>query len=248
MSFKDKYSAYKNRQAKDWWTSTIGDPLSWLILTLIGDWKWVTPTGITILSFFAKLLPAALMLTNERHLVISAAILLQIGQVLDSMDGNLARYRKETSIYGGFLDRILDGIGFIFVSSGLAYYAFINGADAYYLLLGPMAAAFYLVVCYIYWSIAYEEQKHIGTGKKIQPGKNVKSLKDIPTWKYILKGQKKIFLFNQADFYFWIGFGLIFEIPEFSLWLLFLVLLKKMFSRVIKRSKYLKEFDKEIGR
>lgn len=248
MSFWERYSSFKNRQARDWWTTTFGDPISWLILAFIGDWKWITPTGLTICSFFAKMLPAVMVLTNDRPLIIAAAMILQMGQVLDSMDGNLARYRNKTSLYGGFLDRILDGVGFIFVSSSLAYYAYVNGAIFYYLLMGPMAAAFYLEVCYVYWSVAYEEQKHIGTGKKIRPGGNVKSLNNVPTWKYILRGQKKILLFNQADFYFWIGLGLIFEIPEFPLWLLFLVLLKKMYSRVFQRSKYLKKLERELNK
>ena len=49
---KNRYQAMKTRLAKDWWTATFGDPISWLILSFIGDWKWVTPSRITILSFF----------------------------------------------------------------------------------------------------------------------------------------------------------------------------------------------------
>lgn len=243
MQIRERYKLLKNRQAKDWWTATFGDPMSWMILSVIGDLPWITPTGITLLSFFMKILPAVLIIFNERSLVIVAAILLQFGQVLDSMDGNLARYRKATSISGGFLDRILDGVGFVFVQSALAYYAFVNGAAEYYLLIGPMSAAFYLVVCYVYWTVAYEELKYSTGAEQAGPGKNVKSLAEVPTWKYILKSQKKIFNFNQADFYFWIGVGLIFNIPEFSLWLLFLVLLKKMISRIFKRTKKLQSMD-----
>lgn len=245
MQPKERYKLLKNRQAKDWWTATFGDPLSWLILSLIGDKKWITPTGITKLSFLAKMIPAVLILTNDRDLIIYAAVLLQVGQVLDSMDGNLARYRKEISIAGGFLDRVLDSVGFVFVQSAVAYYAYINGAEYYYLILGPMSAAFYLVVCYIYWTVAFEELKYYQSINKVQPGKNVRSIAEIPTWKYILNGQKKIFNFNQADFYFWIGIGLFFEIPEFTIWLLFIVLLKKMVSRIIKRNRKLKVLDRD---
>ncbi len=49
---KKRYKAMKTRIAKDWWTVTFGDPASWLILSLIGDWQWITPARITILSFF----------------------------------------------------------------------------------------------------------------------------------------------------------------------------------------------------
>lgn len=243
MQIKERFKQLKNRQAKDWWTATFGDPVSWWVLSLIGDVKWITPTGLTLFSFLCKMIPAGLILTNDRSYIITAAILLQIGQVLDSMDGNLARYRKATSIAGGFLDRILDGVGFIFIQAAVSYYIYINGGAFYYLILGPVSAAFYLVVCYIYWSVAFEELKFHMDIEKVQPGKNIKSLKDIPTWLYILQGQKKLFNFNQADFYFWIGLGLLIQKPEFSIWLLFIILSKKMTSRILKRYKKLKKLD-----
>ena len=114
MRFKDRYAAMKNRQGKDWWTITFGDPISWIILGVIGDQKWVTPTGITWVSFFAKMIPAGLMVTIDRTAIIAAVILLQFGQVLDSMDGNLARYRG-TSCW-----RDAGWAGFIIINSANA--------------------------------------------------------------------------------------------------------------------------------
>ena len=246
MRFKDRYAAMKNRQAKDWWTITFGDPFSWIILGVIGDYKWVTPIGITWLSFFAKMIPAGLMVTNDSIAIIAAAISLQFGQVLDSMDGNLARYRGQATLKGGFLDRVLDGTGFIFVMAGFSWLVYQNGGEPYYLLMGPMASAFYLVICYVYWNVAYLEQKHIGRGQMIKPGNNVRSIVHIPTWKYMLRGQKKLFSFHQADFYFWIGLGLILEIPEVIIWLLFVVLSIRVFERIKSRSRYLGSLDKDI--
>jgi len=238
----------KNRQANDWWTITFGDPLSWVVLGVIGDIKWITPIGITWLSFFSKIAPAFLMITNDRALIIAAAILLQIGQVLDSMDGNLARYRNQTTLKGGFLDRILDGTGFIFVMAGVSWLTYQKGADPYYLLLGPMTSAFYLVICYVYWTTAYQEQKHTGQTNKVNVGGNVKSIEHIPTWKYILKGQKKLFSIHQADFYFWVGLGLILEINEYIIWLLFVVLFIRVVNRIKSRYFYLKLLDEDISK
>ena len=187
MNFKARYQAMKNRQGNDWWTITFGDPISWIVLGVIGDVKWITPIGITWLSFLCKISPSILMLYSDSNLIILAAILLQIGQILDSMDGNLARYRKQTTLRGGFLDRILDGTGFIFVMSSFSWLTYQKVQEPYYLLLGPMAAAFYLVVCYVYWTTAYQEHKHICKSKKVNPGSNAKAIYHIPTWKYILK-------------------------------------------------------------
>ena len=234
----------KNRQAKDWWSATFGDPISWIILGLIGDIKWITPIRITWLSFLCKIIPTGLIIHSERHYIIIGVLLLQVGQVLDSMDGNLARYRNITTLRGGFLDRILDGLGFVFVMSSFSWYVYKNYNESYYLVLGPMAAAFYLVVCYSYWTTAYQEQNLLGELKKVKPGSNVVDLKHIPTWKYILIAQKKILSFRQADFYFWIGVGIILEISKYIIWILFIVLFVRLIERIQSRYFYLKKLDK----
>ena len=124
----------------------------------------------------------------------------------------IARYRNETTLSGGFLDRILDGIGFVFVMSSFSWFTYQKVNEPYYILLGPMVAAFYLVICYSYWTTAYQEQKYLGKTNKVRPGDNVKNIKHISTLKYVFNGQRKILSFKQADFYFWIGFGKIFKL------------------------------------
>ena len=244
MDFKTRYQKMKNRQAKDWLSATFGDPISWIVLGLIGDIKWITPIGITWLSFLCKIIPTGLIIHSERHYIIVGVLLLQVGQVLDSMDGNLARYRNITTLRGGFLDRILDGLGFVFVMSSFSWYTYQNCNESYYLVLGPMTAAFYLVVCYSYWTTAYQEQKQLGELKKVKPGSNVVNLKYIPTWKYILIAQKKILSFRQADFYFWIGVGIILEKSKYIIWILFIVLFVRLIERIQSRYFYLKKLDK----
>ncbi|HIB32139.1 MAG TPA: hypothetical protein EYO45_03405 [Candidatus Marinimicrobia bacterium] len=62
----------------------------------------------------------------------------------------------------------------------------------------------------------------------------------------MLRGQKKMFSFHQADFYFWIGLGLILEIPEVIIWLLFVVLFIRVFERIKSRARYLGSLDKDL--
>lgn len=244
MTFSDRYSSYRNRQAKDWWTITFGDPLSWLVLAVVGGSPAVTPNRLTILSFFAKIVPAGLILAGTRGSVILAAILLQVGQVLDSMDGNLSRQRREASWFGGFLDRFLDAFGLLIVAASLSWFVFVSGSAPYYLLLGPSAAACYYLITYIYWNAAYTEIKHFGKERDFRHFKNVVSVSEIPTWKYILRGQKKFFSVRQADFYFWIGLGLVLDKAHFVLWLLFLVNFRRAVDRFIKRAKFFRKLDK----
>ena len=75
--------------------------------------------------------------------------------------------------------------------------------------MGPTAASFfYLIICYIYWSYAFDEYKILGQSKKVHPGAEKLEDKDISTLKFILRGQTKIFKFNHIDYFFWISISI----------------------------------------
>jgi phosphatidylglycerophosphate synthase len=219
--------------------------MSWFVLALIGDWRWVTPNGITLVSFVAKVAPAGMIAFGDRTMVLVAAGILQVGQVLDSMDGNLARYRGTSSVSGGYLDRVLDGLGFLAVCSALSWYAFSNGAAPYYLLVGPVTAALYLFICYIYWTYAYCSERY-GTSAGSAPVDAVaQAVTDVPLWRYILRAQLKILRFNQADYYFWVGLGLVLGRPREVLWLLFATTAYKALERFVSRLRRLRHIDSQ---
>ena len=144
----------------------------------------------------------------------------------------------------GFLDRILDGTGFTFVMSSFSWFIYQNGNEPFYIILGPMISSFYLIICYSYWTTAYQEHKYLGKTNKVKPGANVEDMQHISTLRYVLSGQRKIVSFNQADFYFWIGLGIIFKISKYIIWILFFVLLVRVFERLQSRYKYLGILDR----
>ena len=235
---KKRYKAMKTRIAKDWWTVTFGDPASWLILSLIGDWQWITPARITILSFLIRIGGAIMIAIGNNSFVILGVILIQIGLVMDHMDGNLARYRKTTSLSGGFMDRIFDGASFFAIITALGWYSIKQGSPTYILLIASLAGAFYLLICYIYWSYAYYELKEKGEIVTLNPGAIEKNIAEIPTWKIILNGQKLFFKFHHIDYYFWISISILFEKPEWGIWLHFIGIgfnLQKRFRSKLKR-------------
>ena len=238
-----RYIAMKTRQAKDWWTLTFGDPMSWLILSMVGDWKWITPIGITILSLFVRITGAVTIALGEGESLIWGVFLIQLGVVMDHMDGNLARYRKITSLSGGFMDRIFDGVSFLAIISGLGWLAVRQGSPIILLLLAPMTGGFYLVICYIYWSYAYYELREIGESKKVSPGAIEADQSDIPTWKIIINGQKRILNFHHIDYYFWVSLSILIGKPAWGVWLLFTVLGVNVILRFIKRLLSIEKFD-----
>lgn len=233
----------KTRQAKDWWTLTFGDPMSWLILSLVGDWKWITPMGITILSLFVRIAGAVTIALGAGGSLIWGVFLIQLGVVMDHMDGNLARYRKITNLTGGFMDRIFDGVSFLAIISGLGWLAVSQGAPFYLLLLAPLTGGFYLVICYMYWSYAYYELREFGESKLVKPGAIESDQSDVPTWKIIIRGQKRILNFHHIDFYFWVSLSVVIGKPAWGVWFLFTVVGINMILRFIQRFKRLANFE-----
>ena len=243
--FKKRYQLLKSRSAKDWWTATFGDPVSWMVLAIIADWKFITPNLLTTLTFILKIFASILIAFGDRSMTIYGAIFLQLGVLFDHMDGNLARYRNDTTLKGGFMDRILDGTSILIIFCALSWHLYIKGEPSYYLLMGPTAASFYLIICYIYWSYAYYEIKISGYSKAVHPGaKNLKN-NNISTFTYIKTGQKKIFNFNHIDYYFWISFAIILDFTKWMLWFLFIIIGVKMIGRFKTRINHLSKLDKD---
>jgi len=241
--YSKRYQLLKSRKPKDWWTATFGDPASWVILAAIADWKCITPNLLTIFTFFSKLIASAFIAFGDRTIVVYGAFLLQLGVLFDHMDGNLARYRNTTSLSGGFMDRILDGTSVLIIFSAISWHVYLKGHSDYYLIMGPAAASFYLIICYMYWSYAYYEHKMSGGSTKVHPGiKNLKE-KNVSTLEYIIAGQKKIFNFNHIDYYFWISFAILMDKSEWLLWFLFIIIGYKMISRFFMRLKHIDKLD-----
>lgn len=70
----------------------------------------VTPTNITILSFILALAASILFSFGEYVFLIFGSFLVFISKVLDSTDGQLARYKGIESKIGNYLDKMLDAV------------------------------------------------------------------------------------------------------------------------------------------
>ena len=243
--FLKRYQLLKSRSAKDWWTATFGDPVSWIVLAIIADWKIITPNLLTFLNFISKIIASIFIAFGDRSMTIYGALLLQLGVLFDHMDGNLARYRNDITLKGGFLDRILDGTSILIIFCALSWHLHVDGEPSYYLLIGPVVASFYLIICYIYWSYAYYEIKNLGNSKIVHPGAKRLKNNNISTLEYIISGQKKIFNFNHIDYYFWISFSIILDFTKWMLWLFFIIVGGKMIKRFKTRMGLLSKLDRK---
>ncbi|WP_433531078.1 DUF5941 domain-containing protein [Micromonospora sp. CA-263727] len=90
----------------------------------------LSPTAVTMLSVVFAVAAAALFATGGRPALVAGAVLLYLGFVLDCVDGQLARYTRNFSAWGGWLDTMADrakeylvyaGLGWGATAAGLRY-------------------------------------------------------------------------------------------------------------------------------
>ena len=96
----------------------------------------LTPTAVTWISVLFAVAAAGLFAAGGRGAAVIGAILLYFGFVLDCVDGQLARYRRRYSRFGGWLDVLADRGKEFAVYAGLAVGAARTGDDVW-----PLAVA-----------------------------------------------------------------------------------------------------------
>ncbi|MFF5175975.1 DUF5941 domain-containing protein [Micromonospora sp. NPDC000089] len=79
------------------------------------------PTAVTWLSVLLAAAAAVLFGAGGRLALVTGAVLLYLGFVLDCVDGQLARYTRHFSAWGGWLDTMADRLKEYLVYAGLGY-------------------------------------------------------------------------------------------------------------------------------
>jgi phosphatidylglycerophosphate synthase len=97
----------------------------------VSSWSpWVTklcariglgPTGVTMVSIVFAVAAAVLFAVGDRPALVAGAVLLYLGFMLDCVDGQLARYTRDFSPWGGWLDTMADRAKEYVVYAGLGY-------------------------------------------------------------------------------------------------------------------------------
>lgn len=109
----------------------------------------LTPNQVSQLGFFAAIVSAGLYWSSQFHniLLVGAALLLLISGFLDAVDGALARAYGQTTIFGGFLDSLLDRCADSCVLIGVIMGWLATGSEAW-LFVGLVALVGSLLVSY----------------------------------------------------------------------------------------------------
>ncbi|MGW5668908.1 DUF5941 domain-containing protein [Micromonospora sp. NPDC003776] len=81
----------------------------------------LSPTGVTMISVAFAVAAAVLFGAGGRAALVAGGVLLYLGFVLDCVDGQLARYTRHFSAWGGWLDTMADRAKEYVVYAGLGY-------------------------------------------------------------------------------------------------------------------------------
>lgn len=99
----------------------------------------MTPNQVTLISFAIGLISAFEFSRGDFWSIFIGAVLLQLSIIVDCVDGELARYTRQFSQLGAWLDAITDRIKEYLVFFGLAYGAAENGRDLWIPAMAMMA-------------------------------------------------------------------------------------------------------------
>jgi phosphatidylglycerophosphate synthase len=209
-SFSERYRAMRSRWNSEWWSIMLGGPVGNFLNAFIADVSWITPNGITWVSFLCKLAAVPLLLVGSWSADLAVIALFQLHTVLDCMDGSLARYRKRPSAMGAFLDKTTDMIGLLGIMTALGWRAFRDTGDAGALVVAMLIAGATLLRFYVYWVVMHLERE----AKVPAPSVGDRRI----DYSQMTAGQRaslyvrsmwRIVFFSEADLYFWFSLGLL---------------------------------------
>lgn len=207
----------------EWWSSFVTSPLAIVLNYFVVDNKWFTPNKITLISFVTAIISAIFIVLGGMQNFIIAAILIHLSHVFDCMDGQMARYRKTSSLSGSYYDKLTDQIQVIIWFGAIAYAAYQQSGSGIPLLLALLGIAFYSLRGYSKYVTIYLEAE-----RKTAPAEDKPKVKKADTagiefsfmanFKWFLREQKKILSFDEGVFIFMLSLALILNMLTPMLW------------------------------
>jgi phosphatidylglycerophosphate synthase len=98
--------SYKSRDS--WWTVLLVDPLASRLVQVAVRFRWITPNRLTVASFLVGVAAALCFAQADYRWLVAGAMLFHLSFVFDCMDGKIARLTGTGSVFGAWLDYVLD--------------------------------------------------------------------------------------------------------------------------------------------
>lgn len=129
----DVRSTYKKRDA--WWTVFLVDPIASRIMLPIANHTNITPNQITVIAFILGILSAVCFFQGTPAFLIAGALLFHLSFTFDCIDGKLARLKGNGTMFGMWLDYMLDRARVALCSLALMTGLFLKTNEPLYIYL-----------------------------------------------------------------------------------------------------------------
>jgi len=130
----------------------------------------LTPNQITWLSFIVYVIVGICFLSREYIHLIIGAILIQLGLIIDNVDGIVAKVKNIGSSYGKWLDTTTDRIGQVFMVVCAGVGLFVSSGDILHLYVGIAGSLIVISSTYArYIQLLVKPEGYVSkTGKEIK--------------------------------------------------------------------------------
>ena len=211
----------------EWWSSFVTSPLAIVVNYFVVDFKWLTPNKLTLISFLTAIVSVLFIIAGGTQNFIIAAVLIHLSHIFDCMDGQMARYRKTTSLSGSYYDKLTDQIQVTLWFGAIGYASYNQSHSVLPVFLAFIGVAFYSLRGYVKYVTLYTEMsqdnyyvdilaKQVLTVKKQNTAGLGFSFWDNLKW--LIAEQRKILLFNEGVFIFMLSLSLVLEVFTPMLW------------------------------
>lgn len=248
----------RNYQNTEFYPALVLRPASILVTWLIGDWRWVTPNLVTLVATILRFGAAGMFVTGDPAWLVAGVVALQLGAVMDAVDGTLARYRRKPSNLGYFFDTVADAVTWFATLAALGWLAYRQTGDAHLLIVGGAAAYALMVASYMKsvaetaderfrWKEALADADPLAVVEKNAcrhvEGEEPPERTAAEWAKWFLRSVGAIWRFHEWDLFFWVGLLVLLDrIPEL-LWLLAITQTIAMVAQFVKRAAQMNSYD-----
>ena len=211
----------------EWWSSFVTSPLAIAINYLVVDIQWINPNLITLFSFITAIISALFIVAGGTANFIIAAILIHWSHIFDCMDGQMARYRKTSSLSGSFFDKLTDQIQVTIWFGSVGYAAYSQSLNVLPVFLAFTGVAFYSLRGYVKYVTIYTEMSR-DSGYLEKLSKEASRIKEKETaglgygvlanFRWFMGEQKKFFSFDEGVFIFMLSLALVIDRLTPMLW------------------------------
>jgi phosphatidylglycerophosphate synthase len=205
----------RRKRYEDFWCIAVGGPIGNLVAAVLAEVPWVSANVATIASLVTRLVAypfVAGLLDGD----LLAAALLQVGSLLDVIDGALARERGPSAL-GAFLDKTCDAICAFGLGAAVGWRVFAETGDPLAILAGSVLSACLLIRWYTYWVIRFMELQLRTAGPAAGEVAGVVAARHggsrLSVWLRPL-------YCGEADVYFWVSCALVVGFLPLALWVL----------------------------